>query len=148
MFAGPLLRSIRDYQRYANRKGLLAIVGRKFARGRHVFWSLATHSDIDPKFKHGSDLSLPHPNGIVIHGDAIVGSGCMIMQQVTIGIVGSSGAPIIGNNVYIGAGAKIIGAIKIGEGARIGANAVVLCDVPAGYTAVGVPVRLINRELP
>ena len=51
--------------------------------------------------------------------------------------------PIIGDDVFIGAGAKILGAVTIGDGARIGANAVVVCDVPAGATAVGVPARIV-----
>ena len=57
-------------------------------------------------------------------------------------------APIIGNNVRIGAGAKVLGSIRIGNGARIGANAVVLTDVPDGATAVGVPARIILKREP
>jgi serine O-acetyltransferase len=54
--------------------------------------------------------------------------------------------PIIGDNVFIGAGAKVLGAVTVGDGARIGANAVVVCDVPAGATAVGVPARIVERR--
>ena len=68
------------------------------------------------------------------------------MQQVTIGMIGDGEVPTIGNGVYIGAGAKIIGKVSVGDGARIGANAVVTKDVPSGYTAVGVPARLVSPE--
>jgi serine O-acetyltransferase len=101
-----------------------------------------TASDIDPNTKLGKRLRLPHPTGVVIHGDVVIGDDCMIMQQVTIGQVARGKPPIIGNDVYIGAGAKVLGEIKVGDRARVGANAVVLGDVPAGTTAVGVPARL------
>jgi serine O-acetyltransferase len=66
----------------------------------------------------------------------------MIMQQVTIGQLAEEYAPTIGSHVYIGAGAKVLGRIVIGDRARIGANAVVLADVPADGTAVGIPARI------
>jgi serine O-acetyltransferase len=119
---------------------------RKVASSRHLFWSLITQSDIDPRASLGKGLMLPHPNGVVIHEDAVVGDDCMIMQQVTIGMIGEGEVPIIGNGVYVGAGAKIIGKVNVGDGARIGANAVVTNDVAAGCTAVGVPARLIKRN--
>ena len=118
---------------------------RKVARLRHLIWSILTQSDIDPRATLGSRLKLPHPNGVVIHEDAIIGDDCMIMQQVTIGMIGNGEVPVLGNGIYIGAGAKIIGKVKIGDGARIGANAVVTQDVPSGFTAVGVPAKLIKR---
>ena len=68
----------------------------------------------------------------------------MIMQQVTIGELSDGLAPVIGSRVYIGAGAKILGKVIIGNGVRIGANAVVLCDVPDNSTAVGIPARIIT----
>ena len=82
---------------------------------------------------------MPHPNGIVIHPEAEIGPNCLIFQQVTIGAGLKPGLPIIEGHVDIGAGAKIIGNIRIGAHARIGANAVVLHDVPSGATAVGIP---------
>ena len=72
-----------------------------------------------------------------------IGANCLIFQQVTLGDR-SGGVPQIGGHVDIGAGAKIIGAVRIGDHARIGANAVVLQDVPEGKTAVGVPAVIIN----
>lgn len=90
--------------------------------------------------------SLPHPYGIIIHSQARIGRGVTIMQQVTIGGKhGSDQAPVIDDNVYIGAGAKVLGGIRIGLGAVIGANAVVTKDVPAGAIAVGAN-RLLEHS--
>lgn len=87
---------------------------------------------------------VPHPNGIVIHPDAIIGPNCLIFQQVTIGTVDGSEKPVIEGHVDIGAGAKILGGVRIGAHAKIGANAVVLIDVPAGKTAIGIPAKIRN----
>lgn len=146
MFSERLLRSICDYQRHAKGSSFVAIIRRKIARARHVFWTIVTQADIDPNADITFDLNLPHPNGVVIHGDAKIGTGCMFMQQVTIGMIGTGQVPVIGNNVYIGAGAKVLGSVVIGDGARIGANAVILTDVPAGCTAVGIPARIIGQQ--
>ncbi len=85
---------------------------------------------------------MPHLNGIYIHPDASLGENCTIFQQVTIGVnemdlVNFGKAPKIGNRCYIGAGAKIIGCITIGDDVRIGANAVVCKDIPSESTVVG-----------
>lgn len=91
----------------------------------------------------------PHGlNGIHISEKACIGKNCIIFQQVTIGsnsIKGHKryGAPSIGDNVLIGAGAKIIGKVKIGDNCRIGANCVVVADMPDNYTAVSSPTRFI-----
>lgn len=83
--------------------------------------------------------------GIVINPDAKIGKGTNIQHCVTIG-ENKGGVPIIGQNVYIGAKASIIGPIKIGNNAKIGAGALVLCDVPDGCTAVGVPAKVIHKQ--
>jgi len=119
---------------------------RRIARVRHLFWSIVTQSDIEPRATLGRRLMLPHPNGVVIHEDAVIGDDCMIMQQVTIGMIGDGEVPRIGNRVYVGAGAKIIGKLTVGDGARIGANAVVVKDVPANCTAVGVPAQVMQQK--
>lgn len=85
---------------------------------------------------------LPHPNGVVIHPRANVGPNCLIFQQVTVGNGDGADVPKIGGHVDIGAGAKLLGGIIVGDHARIGANAVVLQDVPEGATAVGIPARI------
>ncbi len=99
----------------------------------------------------GRRLIIEHSGAIVIHGHAVIGDDCIIRQGVTIGnrrINQPLEAPHIGSRVNIGAGAKILGAVRIGNDAEIGANAVVLCDVPAGCLAVGVPARIIFRNKP
>lgn len=85
--------------------------------------------------------------GIVIHEQAKIGRHCLISQQVTIGGRGGrEGVPVIGNYVRIGTGAKILGDIKVGDYAVIGANAVVTKDVARGAVVAGVPARELRRE--
>lgn len=85
--------------------------------------------------------------GVVIHPRAIIGENCAIAQCVTVGgRKGHPDVPVLGNNVFVGAGAKVLGPITIGDNAIIGANAVVLNDVPANATAVGVPARIVKRN--
>ena len=131
-----LLKSIRRYQKWKARGG---IVGRFFSACnviQHRFWSVITATDIPLNCQLGGGLILTHPNGIVIHPDASIGPNCLILQQVTI-----VKDVKIGGHVDIGAGAKIIRPVSIGDHAKIGANAVVLGDVPAGATAVGIPAK-------
>jgi serine O-acetyltransferase len=99
--------------------------------------------------KIGRRLVIEHSGAIVVHGCAQIGDDCIIRQGVTIGnrhMNNPLAAPIIGNRVNIGAGAKILGAVRIGDDAEIGANAVVIKDVPAGAVAVGVPARILQRK--
>jgi serine O-acetyltransferase len=102
----------------------------------------------------GLSLSTPEigPGLFIAHGYGTtlaavkIGSNCYVHQGVTIGWdYRSERAPVVGDDVFIGAGAVILGAVTIGRDARIGANALVLCDVPAGSTAVGVPARVFTR---
>jgi len=93
----------------------------------------------------GPGLVLIHSNGVVINGSVKAGSRVHIEHQVTIGAERRQ-SPEIGSDVFIGAGAKIIGPVKIGDGARIGANAVVLHDVPPNTTVVGIPARPVRRR--
>ena len=91
-----------------------------------------------------SDVYLNHKGfGIVINPKTIIGKGTIIQHGVTLGI-NKGGTPIIGEKVYIGAKATIIGPVKIGNGAKIGAGALVITDIPAGCTAVGVPARVVR----
>jgi serine acetyltransferase len=85
-------------------------------------------------------------NGIIISHFASIGKNCTIMQQVTIAEGKGNKAPTIGNNCFLGAGCKIIGDIRVGDNVKIGANAVVVKDVPDGATAVGVPARIILKD--
>ncbi len=90
----------------------------------------------------GEDFHLIHSGNTSIHPQTVIGDRCGIQHDVTIGVNIDSGAPVIGNDVYIGAGAKILGAITIGDGATIAANSLVITDVPAHTTAMGVPARI------
>jgi serine O-acetyltransferase len=137
-----LLAAIRDYQEAVGQKGPIAAFRRVFATLRHRLWSVVSGADIPLSCRIGGGMMIPHPNGIVIHPDSIIGPNCMIFQQVTVG-QGKGGVPTIGGHVDIGAGAKIIGNIVVGDHAAIGANAVVLRNVPRGATAVGIPARII-----
>ena len=90
------------------------------------------------KLSHGG-------NGVVVHRRALVGSGVMICQQVTIGgAARSRGVPFIGNDVYLGAGCKILGDVSVGDDSVVGANAVVAKSVPPGSVVVGNPGRIIR----
>jgi serine O-acetyltransferase len=98
-----------------------------------------------PESEIGPGLKVEHYGGVYIK--AKMGKKCRISQQVIIGHVGGfkgGGVPTLGDNVYVGAGAKILGEISIGDNAKIGANAVVLCDVPDNGVAVGVPARVVK----
>lgn len=104
--------------------------------------SLPASADIGKGFYVG------HFGGIVLHSDVKMGENCSIGPGVLIGTrgVGNKGTPVIGNDVYIGVGAKILGGVKIGNHVKIGANAVVLIDVPDGATAVGIPARILKTK--
>jgi serine O-acetyltransferase len=95
----------------------------------------------------GPRFVLIHATGVVINGAVSGGSDVHVEHQVTIGTEGRR-APVLGDHVFIGAGAKIIGGVRVGNGARIGANAVVVHDVPAHCTVVGVPARIVRRREP
>ena len=97
----------------------------------------------------GQNVVFEHQHGIVVHGDAVIGDGCIIRQGVTIGnrnLDKPFDAPKLGINVNIGAGAKILGGITIGDNANIGANAVVLKDVEEGQTVVGIPAKPLQAR--
>lgn len=96
----------------------------------------------------GRGLRIDHQGGIVVSGYARLGDDCVIRNGVTIGTARTDKieAPIIGNRVDIGAGAKVLGGIVIGDDVAIGANAVVLQDVPSGSIAVGIPARILPRK--
>ena len=91
----------------------------------------------------GPGFVLIHSTGVVINGMVRAGSNFFVYHQVTLGST-RQGVPVIGDDVFIGAGAKIIGPVTIGDGARIGANAVVLHDIPPHVTAVGIPARIVR----
>jgi serine O-acetyltransferase len=96
----------------------------------------------------GAGFVLVHSTGVVINGRVRGGRNIYIEHQVTIGAERRQ-SPTLGNEIFIGAGAKLIGQVEVGDGARIGANAVVLDDVPAWSTVAGIPARVVKqREVP
>lgn len=139
-----LLHTIRLYQSAKVKGGIRAFLIPLLVL-RFRFWSVVCGTDIPLNSKLSGGLILPHPNGIVIHPDAVIGPNCLIFQQVTIGVSKVPGAPKIGGHVDIGAGAKILGGITIGNHVNIGANSVVISDVPDHCSAVGIPARIIEH---
>lgn len=102
--------------------------------------------DIPRSVRIGKGTVFAHSGlGCVIHSNAKIGENCKIQQNVTIGGRGKHGTPIIGNNVFIGAGSTIIGGIKIGDNATIGAMTLVLKDVDENETVVGIPARGVKK---
>lgn len=131
--AGPLLKKLYSLVciPFLTFKGSYIGSGAKFASA--------------PIFPHGI-------TGIFISTGAVIGKECVIFHQVTIGSntlkdSSKNGSPVIGDNVYIGAGAKIIGSVKVGDNCRIGANCVVVKDVPNNTTIVSQPARFINKDV-
>ncbi|MBO0700502.1 MAG: serine O-acetyltransferase [Zavarzinella sp.] len=95
----------------------------------------------------GPGFVLVHSQGVVINGAVRGGRDVKVEHQVTIGAEKRQ-APVVGDDVFIGAGAKVLGAVTIGDGARVGANAVVVADVPPHSTVVGIPARVVRRREP
>ena len=98
------------------------------------------------KTKIGKELQLVHIGNILIHPDSTIGDRCIIQHNVTLAknMDKNDGAPKIGDDVFIGTGAVVLGDITVGNGARIAANSLVITDVPAGATAIGVPARMMK----
>jgi len=97
----------------------------------------------------GEGFYIGHYGTIVVSGEAVIGKNCNISQGVTIGVVNTGfkkGVPVIGDNVYIAPGAKIIGNVKIGNNVAIGANSVVTADIPDNAVVVGVPARVVSHD--
>ena len=143
--------------------GLHAVV---LHRRAHWFWNhglkwlgrftsqisrLLTGIEIHPAAKIGQRVFFDHAMGVVVGETAEIGDGCSIYQGVTLGgtslYKGAKRHPTLGQNVVIGAGAKVLGGFTVGDNAKVGSNAVVTKPVPAGATAVGNPARIIAAEL-
>lgn len=140
--------------------GIHAVVIHRLAHGlwnHRLYWlarlfsniaRFATGIEIHPGARIGRRFFIDHGMGVVIGETAIIGDDCTLYHGVTLG--GTSWQtgkrhPTLGHDVVVGAGAKILGPIEVGNGARIGSNAVVVKSVPANATVVGVPGRLISR---
>jgi serine O-acetyltransferase len=104
--------------------------------------NLSLHGfDIPPHVEVGPRCYVPHPVGTVVMARRL-GTGITLVSGITIGMRKGGDFPVLGDEVYVGAGARILGAITIGDRAQIGANAVVLKDVPADHVAIGVPATI------
>lgn len=120
-----------------------------FARVVSQFGRWITGIEIHPGAKIGSGLFIDHGMGVVIGETSVIGKNVTLFQGVTLGGTGKHKGkrhPTLGNNVVVGAGAKILGPIHIGDHVSVGANAVVIHDVPPNSTVVGVPGRVTRRE--
>jgi serine O-acetyltransferase len=131
----------------------LWIIGLKWiARVMSMISRFITGIEIHPGAKIGRRVFLDHGLGIVIGETTEIGDDCTIYQGVTLGgtslYKGVKRHPTLGKGVVVSAGAKVLGGFTVGDGARVGSNAVVLKEIPAGATAVGIPARILHPDLP
>lgn len=168
MFA-RLREDWHTYERDWARQGLWVMLVYRFGRWRYrirnrwlrlpfsalyrvlkVLSQVLTGIDLPCEVELGRRFLIEHFGDIIISGDAVFGDDCVIRNGVTVGLRrrGVRGAPVVGDRVEIGAGAKLLGPIRIGNDVLIGANAVVLTDVPDHCLAVGVPARVMARDAP
>ncbi|MDR3734215.1 MAG: serine acetyltransferase [Acidobacteriaceae bacterium] len=159
----------QTHDRDITRPGLWAMVVYRFGRWRYrirpralrlpfsflykllkVFSQILTGIELPCEAIVGRRFRIDHFGAIIISGDAVFGDNCVVRNGVTVGLRHPSDprSPIIGNRVDIGAGAALLGPIRIGDDVSIGANAVVITDVPANSIAVGVPARILPRKPP
>jgi len=160
---------LQAHERDLTRPGFLALAVHRFGNYRmHVRrpWRIGltavyrtlyryvrNHYGVELPFtaKIGRRVIIEHQGAIVIHGCSVVGDESIIRQGVTLGNRHTQApfdAPVLGKRVNVGAGAKLLGRVQIGDGANIGANSVVLHDVPAGSTAVGIPAKPLPEREP
>lgn len=169
----PMFENLREdwitYDKDITRQGLWVMAVYRFGRWRYgvrpaalrvplsfvykvlKLWSqIVTGIDLPCEVVLGRRFLMEHFGGIIISGDTEFGDDCIVRNGVTIGLrrTQERGAPIFGNRVDIGTGAVIIGRIHVGDDVSIGANAVVLTDVPADSIAVGVPAKIRQKNQP
>jgi serine O-acetyltransferase len=166
-----MFRNLREdwktYEHDLSRPGLWVMVIYRFGRWRYgirprllrmpfslaykllfVLIQIFTGIELPCETKIGARLRIDHHSGIIISGDAVFGEDCVLRNGVTVGLRHTTerGSPVIGNRVDIGAGAKLLGPIHVGDDVAIGANAVVISDVPSNSIAVGIPARILPRR--
>ena len=136
-------------RRVLNRKpGVVRSVLLKFYWPLFRIVETSTGISLPPEAQIGAGLRIYHFGNIFIHSKAVIGRNCTLRQGVTIGNRTVDGpAPVIEDNVEFGAYAQVLGGIRVGHAAKIGAMSIVLCDVPAGATAIGNPARILLRTL-
>ncbi|MBI5831404.1 MAG: serine acetyltransferase [Armatimonadetes bacterium] len=127
----------------------LAIVARKLHALVREHYMYKYGIRVPPETKVGRGLYIGHFSGLIVAPNVVLGDNCSLSQGVTLGFKPSgayAGNPVVGNNVYIAPGAKIIGAVTLGDGVVVGANAVVTRDVAPGCVVAGVPARVLSTE--
>jgi len=160
---------LRTYEYDPTRQGLWVMAVYRFGRWRYGIRSrwlrlpfsllykilkllsqILTGIDLPCETQVGRRFLIEHFGDVIISGDTVIGDDVIVRNGVTLGLkrTGEPGAPTIGNRVDIGAGAKVLGPIHIGDDVAIGANAVVIADVPENSLAVGVPARVRPRRKP
>ena len=146
LFTYSGLHAVRSYRKahwfYKHKMYTIARIISQWSR----FW---TGIEIHPGATIGKSLFIDHGMGVVIGETAVIGDNCLIYQGVTLGGTGKDKGkrhPTIGNNVLVGAGAKVLGPFTVGNNVKIAANAVVLKPLPDNCTAVGVPARVVRQD--
>ncbi len=131
-----------SHKLYVNKKFLPARAVSQLAR-------FFTGIEIHPGATIGKRLMIDHGSGVVIGETCVIGDDCTLYQGVTLGGTGKDTGkrhPTLGNRVMVGAGAKVLGPFRIGDDAKVAAGAVVLKEIPAGCTAVGIPAKVVRRD--
>ncbi len=146
LFMCPSYKALKSYRRahWFFERGHILIARHISMRCRRK-----TGIEIHPGAKIGKRLFIDHGAGVVIGETTEIGDDCTLYQNVTLGGTGKDVGkrhPTLGNNVLVGAGARVLGPFKIGDNSKIAANAVVLEEVPPNCTAVGVPARVVKRD--
>ena len=115
-----------------------------------VLWvRIVMSAELQPSARIGPSLGLPHGGrGVSIAADVEVGANCAIYPYVTVGLDGRSAPPRLADGVMVATGARVLGDVTVGRGAKVGANSVVIRDIPPGATAFGVPARLLRQDGP
>lgn len=133
---------------YSGRRTPLGVPARVAYKAAQKAVEVTTGICLPASAEIGPGFYIGHFGTIIVHPDTRMGSGCSIGQGVTLGTRGQGGSqvPSLGDNVYIGAGAKVLGGVSLGDNASVGANAVVVKDVPADHVAVGIPAKARPRK--
>jgi serine O-acetyltransferase len=113
-----------------------------------IFIEITTGVRIYRGTKIGKGFHIIHTGMVLIHPDTVIGERCGIMHSVTLGTNMGTDAPVIGNDVFLGCGCSVLGKVKVGDGALIGANSLVIADVPPGAVALGVPANIMPNLRP
>lgn len=133
---------------YCHKSIILRLVLRPFYLGLDLFVRVTCGVILPARTEIGSGFYIGHVGLLIIHPEAVIGHSCSLAHDVTIGTLGAGkmGVPVIGDNVMVASGARILGPIRVGANVKIGANAVVITDIPDNATAVGVPARIVMNK--